>query len=343
MEAKPVAPTKALSVPAEPAPGAVAEVRPAEPAKINPYIGASVEPFDEKAREALARDFDAADIQIKPHNGVVFLPGTFFRQRLNEAFGPGAWAMIPRGPRQMRDGRMFREYALYVRGRFVAEAVGDQEWVATNSDMSEADAAEGCKTNAIQRCCKDLGIAADLWDKNFIEKWQREYCVQVWRNKQNKNGLPWWRRKDAQPFYDETGIVSNGDKAKPAVAAPPSRPAHKPAPEPYVMPDETDEERANRLLNEATTGAPVDADLDGREATPHGNGDAHAIGYVKAVSSKPNKGGYWSVKLDDEQWYSVKEDDIQHVRYAREQRARVDIAYTQKGAFRNGTSVLVVQ
>ena len=35
-------------------------------------------------------------------------------------------------------------------------------------------ATEGCKSNALMRCCKDLGIASELWDPRFIKRFMAE-------------------------------------------------------------------------------------------------------------------------------------------------------------------------
>ena len=44
--------------------------------------------------------------------------------------------------------------------RFVAQARGEMQYF---SEESISTAAEGCKSNALMRCCKDLGIASELW------------------------------------------------------------------------------------------------------------------------------------------------------------------------------------
>ena len=85
---------------------------------LSTYSGASALPFSKEIADILAADFDPEMVEVKPHNGVVFLPGTFYRQRLNQAFGPGGWAMIPRGPRQMKDGKMFESAALWTAAGF---------------------------------------------------------------------------------------------------------------------------------------------------------------------------------------------------------------------------------
>lgn len=188
------------------------------------YQGASQRPFDEKVASILAKDFEDSCIEVKPHNGVLFYPGGYYIRRLIEAFGPGGWALIPVGQRVMRDNTMNQEFALYCRGQFVSQAVGDQDWIPSNRDMSEADAAEGCKTNAIQRCCKALGIGTKLQDPGFREKWKAENCVEVWV-KGSQGSKTYWRRKDRAPLKGETG---QAQPSAPPVEAP------SPSPSPNV-------------------------------------------------------------------------------------------------------------
>jgi Mitochondrial genome maintenance MGM101 len=40
-------------------------------------------------------------------------------------------------------------------------------------------ATEGCKSNALMRCCKDLGIAWQLWDPVFIKKFKKDHVAMV--------------------------------------------------------------------------------------------------------------------------------------------------------------------
>lgn len=44
--------------------------------------------------------------------------------------------------------------------RLVAIARGENEYFDPSGIPT---AAEGCKSNALMRCCKDLGIASELW------------------------------------------------------------------------------------------------------------------------------------------------------------------------------------
>jgi hypothetical protein len=38
---------------------------------------------------------------------------------------------------------------------------------------------EGCKSNAMMRCCKDLGVASELWDPRFIRKFKAQNAKEV--------------------------------------------------------------------------------------------------------------------------------------------------------------------
>ena len=62
-----------------------------------------------------------------------------------------------------------REYALYCQGRFVAQAVGEHTFY-TKSNLAYGKACESAKSNALVRCCKDLGIASELWDTRVSDR-----------------------------------------------------------------------------------------------------------------------------------------------------------------------------
>ena len=56
-----------------------------------------------------------------------------------------------------------REYSLYCHGRFISQATGEHTFYS-KSNLSYGKACESAKSNALTRCCKDLGIASELWD-----------------------------------------------------------------------------------------------------------------------------------------------------------------------------------
>jgi len=176
---------------------------------MDPYYGASTKPVSESAAAILMAPLDPLDVEIRP-DGIVYLPEIKYRRILNRAFGPGGWALVPRGEIDLRDNVMSRDYALYVGGRFVSEARGECEYIPSNNSMTYPSVLEGCKSSALMRTCKDLGIASDLWDPCYIRQWQSDHAVQVWRKGSQR---PQWRRKDRDPFYDEGAMVSDGKLA----------------------------------------------------------------------------------------------------------------------------------
>ena len=55
--------------------------------------------------------------------------------------------------------------------RLVAVARGEQEYFGPDGI---ATATEACKSNAMLRCCKDLGIASELWSATpSLNLWSR--------------------------------------------------------------------------------------------------------------------------------------------------------------------------
>ena len=68
-------------------------------------------------------------------------------------------------------------------------------------------ATEGCKSNALMRCCKDLGVASELWDPRFIRVFMKENGREVWvEHVVNKRKRKIWVRKgdDVGYPYKET-------------------------------------------------------------------------------------------------------------------------------------------
>jgi hypothetical protein len=101
--------------------------------------------------------------------GLIYLPEIKYRRILNQAFGPGGWALMPRGEtlHYQNEGEgaqlITREYSLYCHGRFISQATGEHTFYS-KSNLSYGKACESAKSNALTRCCKDLGIASELWD-----------------------------------------------------------------------------------------------------------------------------------------------------------------------------------
>lgn len=191
-----------------------------------PYFGVASQPVSQTAGKILMGPIDPNDVEIRP-DGILYLPEIKYRRILNLAFGPGGWALIPRSGIDMHNQTMSREFALVVGGRFISEARGECDYHESNDQMSYASVVEGVKSSALVRCCKDLGIASELWDPSFIEAWIEKFAVQVWRHEVKK---PNWRRKDRKPFWNERGFVQADSGRNDQQAA------QRPAPQPRKPP-----------------------------------------------------------------------------------------------------------
>lgn len=153
--------------------------------------------FSPEARDILLREVDAADVECKP-DGILYYPEIKYRRVLNKAFGPGAWGMAPRGEAEIGARKVSREWGLVCLGRLVAVARGEQEYFDP-SGVSTAQ--EGAKSNALMRCCKDLGIASELWDPNYIRKFKNDDCVEVFcEHAATKKKKKQWRKKSSPKF-----------------------------------------------------------------------------------------------------------------------------------------------
>ncbi|KAE9970414.1 hypothetical protein BLS_004916 [Venturia inaequalis] len=140
------------------------------------FHGLSTTPFSKEAAEVLMAPIDQDDVEIKP-DGILYLPEIKYRRILNRAFGPGGWGMAPRGETIVTPKSVTREYGLVVHGRLISLARGEQQYFDPEGIPT---ATEGCKSNALMRCCKDLGIASELWDPVFIRKFMAEKSREVW-------------------------------------------------------------------------------------------------------------------------------------------------------------------
>jgi hypothetical protein len=158
------------------------------------FRGLGSEPFSPDVTKTLCADLNAEDVEITP-DGLLFLPEIRYRRVLNRAFGPGGWGLAPRSETLVTAKSVSREYALICHGRLVAIARGEQDYFDQNGITT---AMEGCKSNAMMRCCKDLGIASELWDPLYIRNFKHKYCEQKYFEKKRRMV---WKRKDREWEY----------------------------------------------------------------------------------------------------------------------------------------------
>ncbi|KAA1466530.1 mitochondrial genome maintenance MGM101 [Dentipellis sp. KUC8613] len=161
------------------------------------YHGLSTQPFPKEVADVLLAPVDPMDVEMKP-DGMIYLPEIKYRRVLNKAFGPGGWGLAPRSETNVGPKIVSREYALVCLGRLVGIARGEQEYFDPNGIPT---ATEACKSNALMRCCKDLGVASELWDPRFIREFKAKHCVEVFvEHLPTKKKRKLWRRKDQPKF-----------------------------------------------------------------------------------------------------------------------------------------------
>ncbi|RMZ71676.1 mitochondrial genome maintenance [Pyrenophora seminiperda CCB06] len=140
------------------------------------YHGLGSISFTPEQTETLLAPLTQDDVEVKP-DGIIYLPEIKYRRILNKAFGPGGWGLAPRGESIVTAKVVTREYGLIVQGRLVSIARGEQQYFDPDGIPT---ATEGCKSNALMRCCKDLGIASELWDPRFIREFTSKMTKEVW-------------------------------------------------------------------------------------------------------------------------------------------------------------------
>lgn len=182
------------------------------------FHGLSAEPFPKEVADILLGETDPHEVEIKP-DGIVYLPEIKYRRILNKSFGPGAWGLVPRSESIVTPKTVTREYALVCNGRYVflfgfwwacvcvlmcgcrlvSVARGEQDYFTPDGIPT---ATEGCRSNALVRCCKDLGIASELWDPRWIRKFKAQYTREVFvEHMVTKRKSKIWIRKDDPVSY----------------------------------------------------------------------------------------------------------------------------------------------
>lgn len=150
---------------------------------------------DEQKGE-LFKAVPAEDIEIRP-DGLIYVPGGWYRAKLREMFGL-EWALVPKGDAKYIDeaNLMVWGFFLVIKGSLMGYALGENPYYKNNKTMSYGDAIEGCKTNALTRLCKDLGMTPNLWIPSFAREWVSRYALEYKEyDGYKKKEVSKWRRK----------------------------------------------------------------------------------------------------------------------------------------------------
>lgn len=178
-------------------------------------VGTTV--LDDKAEAVLGEPLKPEEVAIRP-DGLVYLPWTWYADRLNRAFGRLGWGLIPQaGPQSRNEGNavlVVWGHWLVVRGTPVGFEVGGCSYFPSNHTMSFDDAAAGAKSNSLARNCKMLGMSLELWNQAWIEDWKKQYAESY----KNDKGKTLWRKKKANGHQTEK--VTEPAKAEEVKATP---------------------------------------------------------------------------------------------------------------------------
>ncbi|EJS43106.1 mgm101p [Saccharomyces arboricola H-6] len=162
------------------------------------WYGLGMKPFEAKVQKELIEPLNPKDIEVKP-DGLIYLPEIKYRRILNRAFGAGGWGLVPRSQTIVTSKLVTREYGLICHGQLISVARGEQDYF---NESGIPTATEGCKSNALMRCCKDLGVGSELWDPVFIKKFKVEHCTEKFvEHVTTKRKKKIWLRKDRQVEY----------------------------------------------------------------------------------------------------------------------------------------------
>jgi hypothetical protein len=103
-------------------------------------------------------------------------------------------AINPKRP--LPSGKLMNELNL---SSLVSVARGEQDYFSPDGIPT---ATEGCRSNALVRCCKDLGIASELWDPRWIRKYKAQHVREVFvEHIVNKKKSKIWVRKGDPVSY----------------------------------------------------------------------------------------------------------------------------------------------
>jgi len=155
--------------------------------------------FTAEEEAVLSEPVKFEDMRVKP-TGAVYLPHPAYTRWLNRAFGRTGWALREISLPLVSNGTVVVPYMLFVHGKPVAKAWGEQEYFENNKEQSYGDALESTHASALRRCCKHLGLALELWDKSFNDQFLEEHCVQLWKEGEKR---PQYRRRLDVPFWWE--------------------------------------------------------------------------------------------------------------------------------------------
>lgn len=169
------------------------------------YEGASTLKLNKQEQKDLRADFPDEAVEIRPHDGIIYISHMALRERLWDVFGPTNVAEICRERFIRSDtNEVAVDLVLMIRGVFIAEGVGTAKYYPNNPKASFGDTVEAAWSDAIRRCCKKFGVGTQVWRPQYVRDWLAKYAGQGREGK-------WFRRR---PSTTEGEPVSKGKKSR---------------------------------------------------------------------------------------------------------------------------------
>lgn len=154
------------------------------------YERASTLELTDAEVSALMEPFPDSVVDIRPHDGLIYISHIHISNRLNKVFKPGKWALVRRWEK-FEGGVMYAEYVLLIRGCFIGEAIGGHPYVPTNPKTNYSDALEATAGEALRRIAgKRLSCGSQVWEGDYAKEWVAKYAYQ-------QNGKSYKRRGEA--------------------------------------------------------------------------------------------------------------------------------------------------
>lgn len=237
-------------------PASVAQFGQLGPAPELGVLGLVEVKFTPTEEAVLAEAVPIDRVRVLP-TGQPYLPHTEYTRWFNRAFGRGGWALVPCATPAQSHGSLVVPYVLYIHGKPVAHAQGEQDYTAGQSSKKQTygEAYESTVASGLRRCAKHLGVGLELWDRAWVDDYIFEHTIRVkveetdWQTKQKKI-VDRFRRKVDRPLPFEVGAPRG------------SRTAQAPRQQAPPPPADVREEMADAPLQEA--GTPAKGILQGK-------------------------------------------------------------------------------
>jgi hypothetical protein len=161
------------------------------------YEGASTLKLNKQEQKELRADFPDESVEIRPHDGIIYISHMALRERLWDVFGSTQVAEICRERFVRSDtNEVAVDLVLMIRGVFIAEGVGTAKYYPNNPKASFGDTVESAWSDAIRRCCKKFGVGTQVWRPQYIRNWLTKYAGQ-------RDGKWFRRRPEEKPAETE--------------------------------------------------------------------------------------------------------------------------------------------